>query len=61
MPEEKRSQVLVRASPELLEQIDRWRRRQPDLPTRAEALRRLAEKALKAERPRRFDDLLGPE
>ncbi len=59
MAEEKRNQVLVRATPELLEQIDRWRRRQPDMPSRAEALRRLAEKGLKADKPRRFDDLLG--
>jgi len=30
--------------------IDEWRRQQPDLPSRPEALRRLAERALDAER-----------
>lgn len=28
--------------------LDDWRREQPDLPSRAEAIRRLVEKALKA-------------
>jgi hypothetical protein len=38
----------MRASEEWLKQIDDWRRKQPDLPSRAEAIRRLVEKALKA-------------
>jgi hypothetical protein len=32
--------------------IDEWRRHQPDLPPRAEAIRRLADQALKASDPR---------
>jgi len=38
----------VRCQPELVAEIDEWRRRQPDLPTRQEAMRRLIEQALKA-------------
>jgi len=34
--------VLVRLQPDQLAILDDWRRKQPDLPTRAEALRRLA-------------------
>jgi hypothetical protein len=37
---------MVRLQPHLAECLDDWRRRQPDLPSRAEALRRLAEQAL---------------
>jgi hypothetical protein len=33
----------VRCQPELLEAIDKWRRKQPDLPSRPEAIRRLTE------------------
>lgn len=39
--------VGARLQPELLERLDEWRREQPDLPTRPEALRRLAEEALR--------------
>ncbi len=38
--------VATRLQPELLKRLDDWRREQPDLPSRPEALRRLAEKAL---------------
>jgi hypothetical protein len=38
--------VGTRIQPELLKRLDDWRREQPDLPSRPEALRRLAEKAL---------------
>jgi len=38
--------VGARLQPELLKQLDDWRRAQPDLPSRPEALRRLAEKGL---------------
>ena len=31
---------------ELLQAVDEWRRRQPDIPNRAEAIRRLLEQAL---------------
>ena len=37
----------TRIQPELLKLLDEWRRVQPDLPTRPEALRRLAEQALR--------------
>ncbi len=36
----------MRASDEWLAKIDDWRRKQPELPSRAEAIRRLVEKAL---------------
>jgi hypothetical protein len=39
--------VLVRLQPELSAPLDEWRRQQPDLPTRAEAIRRLTEMGLK--------------
>ena len=37
----------VRCQAELLATIDEWRRKQPDLPNRPEAMRRLIEQALK--------------
>jgi hypothetical protein len=37
----------IRCQPELVAEIDEWRRKQPDLPTRQEAMRRLIEQALK--------------
>jgi hypothetical protein len=42
-------QIGVRVDEEFIEQLDAWRRKQPDLPTRPEALRRLAEQALAVE------------
>jgi hypothetical protein len=36
----------TRVQPDLLDRIDAWRREQPDLPSRPEALRRLAAKGL---------------
>lgn len=38
--------VGTRFQPDLLKQIDDWRREQPDLPTRPEAIRRLVVQAL---------------
>ncbi|SDD58639.1 hypothetical protein SAMN05444678_11688 [Sphingomonas sp. YR710] len=35
--------------PGWMETIDEWRRKQPDLPPRAEAIRRLVEKGLASE------------
>lgn len=32
--------------PSFLDRVDDWRRKQPDLPSRAEAIRRLVEKGL---------------
>ena len=45
----------MRLDPEMIERIDRWRREQPDLPGRAEAMRRLVDKALAepAKRPKK--------
>lgn len=40
--------VATRVQPDLLKRLDAWRREQEDLPSRPEALRRLAEKALEA-------------
>ncbi len=39
----------MRASQDWLDQIDDWRRKQPDLPSRAEAIRRLVERGLSAQ------------
>jgi hypothetical protein len=39
--------VATRLQPDLLAEIDAWRREQPDLPSRPEALRRLAAEALR--------------
>lgn len=39
-------QVGIRFSVETLRRIDDWRREQPDMPIRTEAIRRLVEKAL---------------
>jgi hypothetical protein len=40
----------IRASDEFYRLVDAWRREQPDLPTRATAVRRLVERALEAEK-----------
>lgn len=42
-------QINVRMDDDLLKRLDDWRRKQPDLPNRPEALRRLAEQSLNAE------------
>lgn len=39
--------VQTRLQEDALARLDAWRRKQPDVPTRPEALRRLMEKALK--------------
>jgi hypothetical protein len=38
--------IMVRLQDEALAELDAWRRKQSDLPTRPEALRRLMDKAL---------------
>src|SRR6266576_2060707 len=48
MRERKPSRFEIRLAPELEDRIDEWRRSQPDLPTRAEAARRLIEAGLGA-------------
>jgi hypothetical protein len=45
-PKQTGEMVGTRLQPEFLKRLDEWRREQPDLPTRPEALRRLAEKGL---------------
>ena len=40
--------VLVRLQPHLADSIDAWRRNQPAIPSRAEAIRRLVEQALRS-------------
>jgi hypothetical protein len=42
--------VMVRFQPELLEFIDKFRRQQPDLPNRPEAVRRLIESSAEKQR-----------
>ena len=39
----------MRVSEGFLRDIDDWRRKQPDLPSRAEAIRRLVDQALRAD------------
>jgi hypothetical protein len=41
--------VQVRLQPEPLDAVDKWRRDQPDLPGRSEAIRRLTALALESE------------
>lgn len=40
--------VQVRCQPSLLSALDEWRKAQPDLPNRSEALRRIAAEFLRA-------------
>jgi uncharacterized protein len=47
--DEKPIRFELRLTPEEWTEVDEWRRRQPDLPIRAKAIRRLLEIALKAE------------
>ncbi len=42
----------LRVTAEFLRRIDDWRRRQPDLPTRAAAVRQLVDRQLAAEEKR---------
>ena len=39
--------LMIRCHPEFLEQLDAFRRSQPDLPSRSEAVRRLVQAGLK--------------
>ena len=43
-------QIGVRVDEEFLKQLDAWRKKQDDVPTRPEAIRRLVELGLKAKR-----------
>ncbi len=51
--ERKPTRFELRLPPELGEDIDDWRRRQADIPPRAEAARRLIELGLEAARQRK--------
>lgn len=53
--ERKPSRFELRLPPELGDQIDEWRRLQPDLPARAEAARRLIELGLEATKEKAKD------
>lgn len=46
-PPEPGTPVLVRLQAEPLKRLDDWRRKQPNIPTRAEAMRQLIDIALK--------------
>lgn len=46
MADEKTRPYQMRVTEEWLAKIDEWRRKQPDIPSRAEAIRRLVGKAL---------------
>jgi metal-responsive CopG/Arc/MetJ family transcriptional regulator len=45
-------QINVRVDDEFLAKLDNWRRHQPDLPNRPEAVRRLVEQALSKPEPK---------
>jgi hypothetical protein len=49
-PEDFAEGLSIRLRPSQLEAIDEWRREQRDLPSRAEAIRRLLDKALEGPR-----------
>jgi metal-responsive CopG/Arc/MetJ family transcriptional regulator len=48
MTDEQTERLQMRVSPEFIKSVDNWRRKQEDLPSRSEAIRRLVEQALKA-------------
>ena len=48
MTQEQTERLQMRVSPQFIKSVDSWRRKQEDLPSRSEAIRRLVEMALKA-------------
>jgi hypothetical protein len=46
--QEQTERFQMRVSPAFLRLVDDWRRKQPDLPSRAEAIRRLVERGVNA-------------
>jgi hypothetical protein len=48
--DEKTERFEMRVPASFLKMVDDWRRKQPDLPSRAEAIRRLVELGLKAKK-----------
>jgi hypothetical protein len=49
---DKNSRFELRTSTEFLQAIDDWRRQQPEIPSRADAIRRLVELGIEAEKSR---------
>jgi metal-responsive CopG/Arc/MetJ family transcriptional regulator len=47
-PERQSERFNMKTSPQFLARLDQWRRKQPDLPNRSEAIRRLVEIAMAA-------------
>jgi metal-responsive CopG/Arc/MetJ family transcriptional regulator len=45
-------QINVRVDEEFLKRLDDWRRKQPDLPGRPEAIRRIVDQALAQREPK---------
>ena len=54
-------QLQTRVSADFLVKIDEWRRFQPDLPSRTEAIRRIVERFLSAEAVPSFRSMVEPE
>jgi hypothetical protein len=52
--------VQLRLGPPVLERVEDWRRRQPEIPPRSEAVRTLLERGLDAERNARRSDPTAP-
>jgi hypothetical protein len=50
MSEEQSERFQMRVSPSFLRLVDDWRRKEPDVPSRAEAIRRLVELGVQAKR-----------
>jgi hypothetical protein len=50
MSEECTERFQMRVSPEFIRMLDEWRRKQADLPSRAESIRRLVEIAVASQR-----------
>jgi hypothetical protein len=50
---EKMVQLMIRIAPAMIVSIDEWRRLQPDIPNRAETVRRLVEAGLEASAKRK--------
>lgn len=55
MADEQSERFQMRVAPKFLEAVDEWRRAQTDIPSRAEAIRRLVEAGIKATEPRSAD------
>jgi metal-responsive CopG/Arc/MetJ family transcriptional regulator len=50
--EEQTERFQMRAAPSFLRAVDEWRRKEADLPSRSEAIRRLVEQALSGKKKR---------